>query len=205
MLRTQCRWTYRLAMISTSLVAIAVIPATTQAQVRQLTPPQLGTGSAASTVTAASAIEFSSNAAAANSRLQVYDVPSELIGPVGAQIQVRYHTVPDVRVTTEPGTGKLMVMAPEQVHREIATQINTLMQQNRIPAGDRGVNNLASTTQQSYVLQNLDWRALEDSLQRLAGERMSITTERSGELANLQLTRLVAIAHKSQYGCKSIK
>jgi general secretion pathway protein D len=188
MLRTQCRWTYRLAMLSTSLVAIAVIPATTQAQVRQLTPPQLGTGSAASTVTAASAIDFSNNGTAANSRLQVYDVPSELIGPVGAQIQVRYHTVPDVRVTTEPGTGKLMVMAPEQVHREIATQITTLMQQHRIPAGDRGVNNLASTTQQSYVLQNLDWRALEDSLQRLAGERMSITTERSGELANLQLT-----------------
>ncbi|MCA9180248.1 MAG: hypothetical protein KDA51_02325, partial [Planctomycetales bacterium] len=191
MSHTQSRRICGLSMIATSLVAFALLAAEVQAQVRQLTPPRQGSAGTASTVTAASAIEFFNNAkdpSDAGIRLQVYDVPSELIGPVGAQIQVHFHNVPDVRVTTEPGSGKLMVMAPQNVHREIATQINGFMQQNRISAGDRGVSNLASTRQQSYDLQHLDWRGLEDALRRLAGERLSVTTERGGEVANLQLT-----------------
>ncbi|MEZ6080957.1 MAG: hypothetical protein R3C56_36395 [Pirellulaceae bacterium] len=153
-------------MIAASLVAFALLSAEVQAQVRQLTPPKQGSVGTASTVTAASAIDFFNNAndpSDADIRLQVYDVPSELIGPVGAQIQVHFHNVPDVRVTTEPGSGKLMVMAPQSVHREIGAQIDGFMQQNRISAGDRGASNLASTRQQSYDLQHLDcavWRTL---------------------------------------------
>ncbi|MEO8269064.1 MAG: secretin N-terminal domain-containing protein, partial [Aureliella sp.] len=180
-------------MISKSLAALVCLTATVHAQVRQLTPPGQATGRTVSAVTPASAIEFSNNAKDAGDaviRLQVYDVPSELIGPVGAQIQVHFYNVPDLRVTTEPSTGKLMVMAPQSVHREIATQIDGFMQQNRISAGDRGANNLASTRQQSYDLQTLDWRGLEDALQRLAGERLSVTTERGGEVANLQLANM---------------
>ena len=187
MSHTQSRWSRGLAMISTSLATLVCLTAAVQAQVRQLTPPGQATGRPAPAVTAASALEFS-NTNDSSVRLQVYDVPSDLIGPVGAQIQVHFHSVPDFRVTTEPGTGKLMVMAPQNVHREIATQINGFMQQNRIAAGDRGDNNVASTRQQNYDLQNLDWRGLEDSLRRLAGERLTVTTERGGEVANLQLT-----------------
>ena len=193
MSHAQSRWSHGLALISTSLATLACLAATVQAQVRQLTPPGQATSNARSAVTAASAISLPNSAkdtGDASIRLQVYDVPSELIGPVGAQIQVHFYNIPDLRVTTEPGTGKLMVMAPQIVHREIAAQINGFMQQNRIAAGDRGVNNLASTRQQSYELKNLDWRGLEDSLQRLAGERLSVTTERGGEVANLQLTNV---------------
>ncbi|MCC7336671.1 MAG: general secretion pathway protein GspD [Pirellulaceae bacterium] len=190
MSHTHSRRNRGLSMIAASLVAFALLSAEVQAQVRQLTPPKQGSVGTASTVTAASAIDFFNNAndpSDADIRLQVYDVPSELIGPVGAQIQVHFHNVPDVRVTTEPGSGKLMVMAPQSVHREIGAQIDGFMQQNRISAGDRGVSNLASTRQQSYDLQHLDWRGLEDALRRLAGERLSVTTERGGEVANLQL------------------
>lgn len=191
MSHTQSRWNCGLSLIATSLATFALLTAAVQAQVRQLTPPGQGASGTASRVITASAIELPNNAknpSDASIRLQVYDVPSDLIGPVGAQIQVHFYNVPDLRVTTEPGTGKLMVMAPQSVHREIATQIDRFMQQNRISAGDRGVNNLASTRQQNYELQNLDWRGLEDAVQRLAGGRLSITTERGGEVANLQLT-----------------
>ncbi len=124
---------------------------------------------------------------ASSSRLQVYEVPSELIGQVGAQIQVHYHSDPEVRVTTDPKTGQLMIMASEAVHREIAAQISGFMKQHKIPAGDRGVN-LASYNQQSYALQNLSWRELEDSIQRLAGSRLTQSTDRNGELSNLEVS-----------------
>lgn len=193
MLHPQSRWSRRLALFTSGLVAMSAVPAYSQSQVRQLTPPQQVARPAASAVTTASAITLAPQTNQSDSRLQVYDVPSELVGPVGAQIQVRFHHVPDMRVTTEPTTGKLMVMAPEAVHREIAVQINGFMQQNRIPAGDRGNSNLGSTQQQSYQLRHLGWSELEDSLQRLAGTRLSLTTERGGELANLQLTNAAGL------------
>ncbi len=56
-------------------------------------------------------------------RLQIYDVPSDLVGPVGARLQLQFGQMPDVSVTTEPRTGQLMVMAPELVHRNIASQL----------------------------------------------------------------------------------
>ena len=188
MLHPQSRWSRRLALVTSGLVAMSAVPAYSQSQVRQLTPPQQVARPMSPAVTTASAITLTPHANNSDSRLQVYDVPSDLVGPVGAQIQVQFHHVPDMRVTTEPTTGKLMIMAPEAVHRQIAAQIDGFMQQNRIPAGDRGIENLASTKQQSYQLQHLGWSELEDSLQRLAGSRLSLTTERGGELANLQLT-----------------
>ncbi|MCA9132580.1 MAG: hypothetical protein KDA45_05485, partial [Planctomycetales bacterium] len=120
-------------------------------------------------------------------RLQNYDVPSQLVGMVGAQLQVHYHEHPSVRVTTDPQSGQLMIMAPDAVHREIGMQLANFMRQNNIPAGDHGVN-LASHKEQSIALQNLSWRELEDALLRLAGDRLTSTTERNGELANLKIT-----------------
>jgi general secretion pathway protein D len=161
-----------------------------QAQVRQLTPPQRVAPNAArsvAAVTPASAIELPEESNRSNCQLQVYDVPSAMIGPVGAQLQVRFHGHRDVRVTTEPNTGQLMVMAPPEIHREIANQLQHWMEQNRLAAGDRGID-LASTNQQSIVLRNLGWRDLEDSLARLAGTRLMQSTERNGEIANLQVT-----------------
>ncbi len=159
------------------------------AQVRQLTPPQrLGPAAAsAPAVTSASAIELPGANAQSTCQLQVYDVPTAMIGPVGAQLQLRFHGHSDVRVTTDPNTGQLMVMAPPEIHREIAGQLQQLMTQNRLSAGDRGID-LASTGQQSIVLRNLGWRDLEDSLARLAGNRLMQSTERNGEIANLQVT-----------------
>lgn len=124
---------------------------------------------------------------ASDARLQVYDVPSQFVGTVGAHLQVHFHGNPAVRVTTDPKTGKLMIMAPEAVHREISAQIDNFLKQNQIPAGDRGMS-LASYQQQSYSLKNLSWRELEDAIQQLSGSRLSMTTERNGEIANLQIT-----------------
>lgn len=120
------------------------------------------------------------------SRLQVYNVPSEYVGSIGAELQLQYKADSSVRVTTDPKTGQLMIMAPESVHRLLSQQINTFLQQSAIGQGDRGTG-VASTKQQTYTLKNLSWRELEDAIGRLAGPRMTVTTERQGELANLQV------------------
>ncbi len=195
MLRKHCeskqsrrRWTR--AILLGSLVASSVWSGSSaSAQVRQLVPP-LPTYGQAKTANASAdkpaVVMAQAMSAASTSRLQTYEVPSEFIGTVGAQVQVHYHTNADVRVTTDPYTGQLMIMAPDAIQREIAAQISGFLRQHNIPVGDRGVS-LASTQQQGYNLRNLSWRELEDSIQRLAGNRLSMTTERNGELANLQI------------------
>lgn len=122
----------------------------------------------------------------AKARLQVYNVPSHLIGVVGAQLELQYHNNPGVRVTTEPKTGQLMIMAPDTVHQTISQQISALMQQNGIQPAERG-RAVAAVNQQSYTLRNLSWRELEDALAKLGGTRVSMTTERNGEIANLSI------------------
>lgn len=140
------------------------------------------TGVAQTGVAQASAVGVAAN----QPRLQVYNVPSEYVGQVGAQIQLHYHTAPDVKVTTDPKTGQLMVMAPDAIQREIGVQIDGFMRANNIQPGDRGMN-IASSRTQNYALQNLNWRDLEDAVQRLAGPKVSLTTERNGELAILKI------------------
>ncbi len=121
-------------------------------------------------------------------RLQVYDVPSDLVGPIGARLQLQYGQMQDVSVTTEPRTGQLMVMAPELVHRNIAGQLQTLMASVRTSpqASDKGMS-VASYQQQTYHLRNLSWREMEDSLTRLGGPKLTVTTERNGEVAVFRL------------------
>lgn len=123
---------------------------------------------------------------AAAATLRVHQVPSDYVGIVGAQFQVQYHGDPNVRITTDPKTGQLLVLASETVQQKIAADIATFLKQNNIERGDRGMQ-LASYRQQSYQLQQLSWRELEDSLRRLLGHRLTVTTERNGELANLQM------------------
>lgn len=119
-------------------------------------------------------------------KLQVYNVPSELVGTIGAQLQVRYHTNPKVSVTTEPKSGQLMIMAPSAVHQEIGGHVTTLLRAANVGAGDRG-QGVASTRQRTYELRHLSWRELEDAIRTLAGSRLAITTDRNGEIASLQI------------------
>lgn len=137
--------------------------------------------------TAAAAPAAVAPAASLQATLQTYAVPSQLVGSIGAQLELKYHTNPAVRVTTEPTTGALMIMAPQAVHQEVSQQLAALMQQNGIQAGDRG-RDVGSVNQRSYTLENLSWRELEDALMRLGGAKLTATTDRNGEIVNLRIT-----------------
>ncbi|MFN9913904.1 MAG: hypothetical protein ACK53L_15040, partial [Pirellulaceae bacterium] len=60
--------------------------------------------------------------------IQLYNLPAEMVGAIGAQLRVLYHD-PDTSITTEPGTGRLMVMAMPQVQREIAARVELIQKQ----------------------------------------------------------------------------
>jgi general secretion pathway protein D len=189
------RWA-RTVLFGSVLTSLSWGGANVSAQVRQLIPPAPSSIPTAPSkagqqnpnpVVMAQAVTLATSMPQLSVSLKTYEIPSEFIGTFGAQLQVLYHSNPDVRITTDPKTGQLMVMAPEGVQAEVASHVSAFMRTNKIPAGDRGVR-LASTQQQGYSLRNLSWRELEDSIQRLAGGRLTTTTERNGELASLQVT-----------------
>ncbi len=131
-------------------------------------------------------IPQSPNNPAAGSTLRTYSVPSPMIGTVGAHLQLQYHNQPGVNVTTDPATQQLMVMAPPEIQAQISASIDRLLKEN--PNGQTDHGRAASTRQETtYTLGSLTWRELEDALKRLSGSKMTVTTERDGELAILTL------------------
>ncbi len=117
--------------------------------------------------------------------LKTYKLPPQLVGAVGAQLQIAYHEMKSVTITTEPETGSLMVMAPAAVQQGISQQLSTLMRENNIT--DATANQAAANRQTNYQLQNLSWRELEDALKRLGGSKLSVTHDRNGEVVNMHI------------------
>lgn len=120
------------------------------------------------------------------STLKTYSVPSQMIGTVGAHLQLKYHQQPGVTVTTDPTTGQLMVMAPPAIQTEVDQAIRRLIETSGVQTGDQGKAAL-SQGETTYQLANLTWRELEDALGRLVGSKLAVTTERNGELAQLKI------------------
>ncbi|MCY2984715.1 MAG: general secretion pathway protein GspD [Planctomycetota bacterium] len=125
---------------------------------------------------------------ASDARLQVYDVPIEYVGQVGAAIQAQFGADKRVRVTNEPNTGRLMILAPDQTQKQIAQVVEASRRQvGSLQIDNRG-NIVPGTIQQNqYKLQRISWRELEDAVGRLAGTRLTISTSNNGELAQLKL------------------
>ena len=117
-------------------------------------------------------------------RLQFYDLPPDIVAAVAARLQLDFSANPRVRVSTEPQTGRLMVMAPSSVQAQIAGK----MQQLRQEATQLGLNKFGGVrpdayTQNSYSLKHLTWREFEDAIRTVAGPKLTVNTERNGELA----------------------
>ncbi len=123
-----------------------------------------------------------------DARIQVYDVPLEYVGEVGARIQAQFGTDKRVRVTNEPNTGRLMVLAPNGTQTQIAQVVEAVRQKVGSLSMDLRGNVIPSTIQQNqYKLQRISWRELEDAVGRLAGSKLTISTSNNGELAQLKL------------------
>ena len=124
----------------------------------------------------------------ADAKLQVYDVPLEYVGEVGARIQTQFGADKRVRVTNEPNSGRLMVLAPDATQKQIAQVVEASRRQVGSLHTDLRGNIIPGTVQQNqYKLQRISWRELEDAVGRLAGSRLTISTSNNGELAQLKM------------------
>jgi general secretion pathway protein D len=130
-------------------------------------------------------LELTNRASDPSTRLQVYPVPSDLVGALGARLQVQYHQQPEVRITTDPKTGQLMVMAPEFIHQQISAQLQQATA--GLQSNDRGLN-VGSNQQHTYRLTTLNWREVEDAIKKLMGSRATLSSERNGELTVFRIS-----------------
>jgi len=157
-------------------------PANASSQQFQLPPPNQGQSSPQANRAPAPAPNI------VDARLQIYDVPLEYVGQVGAAIQTQFGADKRVRVTNEPNSGRLMVLAPEGTQRQIAQLVEASRQQIGSLQTDLRGNIVPKTIQQNqYKLQRISWRELEDAVGRLAGTRLTVSTSNNGELAQLKL------------------
>jgi len=131
---------------------------------------------------------FTPAAGLSDAKLQVYDIPTESVGSVALLLQTQFGSDRRVRITTEPNSGRLMVLAPDATQRQIAIAVEAIKKQTGSLATDpygRVVPNAVQSRQ--YKLQKITWRELEDGISRIAGSKLSITTSNNGELAQLNI------------------
>lgn len=166
------RFFLRFASYTVAVLASATIVTRSYSQAPAL---QGSNGSVGSPSTGASSVD---------GKLQIYDVPSETVGPLAAQLQLAYSSEKRIRISTEPGTGRLMVLAPDAVHAAIAQHIQQLKSSS---VTQNASGQVAPTIQKSsFQLQKIDSKQLENAIQRLAGNKLSVIEQGNG-MASLQL------------------
>ena len=123
-----------------------------------------------------------------DAKLQVYALPTEYVAYAVGQLQAQYGMDKRVRITTEPETGRLMVLAPEATQQKVAETVAGITKQLSPVATDVTGHVLSNSVQsRQYKLQKIGWRELEDAIARIAGSKLSVSTTNNGELAQLQL------------------
>lgn len=120
------------------------------------------------------------------------DIPAGYVLAVSTKLEVKYRDTPGVHLSPDTRSGKLIVMAPAELQGKIqaeATQIlfsemqPPVQQASSLQANGRGADG-------SYKVQlaAITWREFEDSLERVVGKKLPVTTSRNGEQATFQLT-----------------
>ncbi len=110
--------------------------------------------------------------ATTDARLEVYDLPLEVVGSVAAQLQLHYGTDKRIRVTTEPGTGRLMVLAPSVIQDGIRGYVDAVKAKTGSLAVDARGNVVSSAIQKTdYTLKHLNAKQLEEAICSAFGKK----------------------------------
>jgi general secretion pathway protein D len=128
------------------------------------------------------------SASTSDARLQVYDIPLEHVGDSVLSLQAKFGSDRRVRITTEPNSGRLMVLAPDASQRQIALAVEEIKTRTgSLKTDARGHIVHDSVQSRQYKLQIVTWRELEDAISHIAGSRLTISTINNGEVAQLQM------------------
>lgn len=100
-----------------------------------------------------------------------------------AELRAKFPPSAGVRVAADERTGQLVVVAPEETHREIVALFGRA---NQSSSGSLAVRTTAGSGTPRQ-LKNITWRELEDGLGGIWGQRLSRSTNRDGELALISI------------------
>ncbi|AMV30943.1 Type II secretion system protein D precursor [Pirellula sp. SH-Sr6A] len=175
------RFLLRFASYSVAILASATVVTRSTAQTNPSNRiAQTGAG-AASNLPGANGVVASANS---DGKLQIYDVPPETSGSLAAQLQLQYAAEKRIRISTEPGSGRLMVLAPEGVQQQIAQTIASIKSQS--PTASGGAKLPPTIQQSNFRLQKINAKQLEDAINRLAGNKLNVVEVGNG-VASLRL------------------
>jgi hypothetical protein len=108
-----------------------------------------------------------------------------------AELRRKYPASSGVSLAFDKRTGQLLAIASPEVHRELATKLPVVAEENAppreavVPAQQLPI--AGPRPQGSQALQNVSWQGFEDLLRRLWGSKATVEAARTGEVAAIRL------------------
>lgn len=135
--------------------------------------------------------------------LNTIQIPSAYVSRVSTALELRYRETPRVHIAPDVRGGRLVVLAPQSVQRQIESDAMTVYTAESRPGASKiGVSQAVAEAGLPGALANgvrmaggqlqiqltaIDWRAFEASLHRVAGRQIPVTTSQNGQRALFQL------------------
>ena len=120
-------------------------------------------------------------------------VPTQWVESVATRLNLQYQNEVGVSIAADDrGGGAILVMAPPDLHPQIAREASVLSQRMASTA-DQG----EATTATVHLI-NITWREAESALKTIAGGNVPFTISRNGEVSSLQI-RLSGSATPAQF------
>ncbi len=119
------------------------------------------------------------------------ELPTAFVASVSTALEMRYRDVAGVQISPDVRGSRLVILAPEalqpQIQRE-AMQVYASESRGGGKSTDGAAGVRAAGGSLQVRLASISWREFEDSLQRVVGKRIPVTTSQNGERASFQLT-----------------
>ncbi|TVP98327.1 MAG: general secretion pathway protein GspD [Planctomycetaceae bacterium] len=134
--------------------------------------------------------------------LNTIQMPAAFVAKVSTALELRYRDNSDVQVSPDARGGRLVILAPPSLQRQLQGEaMKIYVAESQPGASQTGVPEaLASVVpdamtagvrtaggQMQMRLSSIDWRQFEDSLQRVVGKRIPVTTSQNGQKAIFRL------------------
>jgi general secretion pathway protein D len=127
-----------------------------------------------------------------------YAIPAEQLEAITNELRKRYPTSTGVRIAPDTRASQLVVVAPPEIHTEIARYVGQQVSQPAAPVSQpanpqvtepRRIPGLedAKLSGDSYRLNNITWRDLEDRLRSMWGNELQITIAPGGEVSEVRV------------------
>lgn len=124
--------------------------------------------------------------------LSMIDVPAAYVLAVSTKLEVKYRNTAGVHFSPDARSEKLIVLAPPELQGTIQAEATQILFSEMQPTIQQvsTAGGVARGEDGSYRvrLAAITWREFEDSLERVVGRRLPVTTSRNGEQASFQLT-----------------